>query len=99
MHRMLEQQLRQLIDTGEKVVDVWIRVGSSQPGVALIDSPSLLVSAKQRPHARLERLRIEAAQRGLRCSQIAAAAAVWRGAEGNGRLSAPVHSCNVKQAG
>ena len=55
--------------------------------------------AEQRPHARLERLRIEAAQRGLRCSQIAAAAAVWRGAEGNGRLSAPVHSCNAKQAG
>ena len=49
MHRMLEQQLRQLIDTGEKVVDVWIRIGSSQPGVALIDSPSLLVKPSIQP--------------------------------------------------
>ena len=61
--------------------------------------PAILEAINARNSLDCFRERIEAAQRGLRCSQIAAAAAVWRGAEGNGRLSAPVHSCNAKQAG
>ena len=37
VHRVLEQELRQLIDTLEEVVNVRMRVRSRQPGVALAE--------------------------------------------------------------